>query len=100
MAKVTALKIATISTVADQLGDVRAQIKRLKDEAKALEKIIVNDGAKVLEGRSFVATVVKSVRKITDWKKIAIDLGATKLRITKNTREFDVVGVKMTAHKK
>jgi hypothetical protein len=54
----------------------------------------------VVDGFSFVATVVESVRKITDWKKIAIDLGATKKKIAGNTRAFDVTAIKVTAHKK
>lgn len=100
MAKVTALKSAMGSLVADQLGDLRARIKRLKDEANALEDILVDHGDKVIEGHAFVATVIVSERKITDWQKIAIDLGASKQKVSANTRKFPVVAVKVTAHKK
>ena len=94
------LKKAGMGFVVDQLGDLRARIKRMKDEAKDLEQIIKDRGLKVVDGFSFVATVIESERKITDWQKIATDLGATKRKIAANTRKFDVTAVKVTAHKK
>ncbi len=93
-------KKAALGLVVDQLGDVRARIKWLKDEMKELEKILVDRGLPVIDGHNFVATVVDSERKITDWKKISIDLGATKQKIAKNTRKFAVKAVRVSAHKK
>ena len=100
MAKVTALKSVKASLVADKLGNLRATIKLLNDEAKDLEKTLMDQGVKVVEGRIFVATIVESVRKIVDWQKIANDLGASKQKISANTRKFPVKAVKVTAHKK
>ncbi len=99
-AKVTNIKKAGMGLVVDKLGDLRARIKRMKDEAKGLEEIIKDRGLKVVDGFSFVATVIESERKVTDWQKIAIDLGASKQKIAANTRKFDVTAIKVTAHKK
>lgn len=99
-AKVTDFKKAAMGLVVDQLGDVRAQVKRLKDQVKELEEILIDRGLPVIDGHKFVATIVDSERKITDWKKISIDLGATNQKIAKNTRKFDVTAVRVSAHKK
>lgn len=93
-------KKAALGLVVDQLGDVRARIKWLKDEMKELEEIIIDRGLPVVDGFNFVATVVDSERKITDWQKIARDLGVTNQKIAKNTRKFPVTAVRVSAHKK
>lgn len=100
MGNVTSLRKVSQSAMVDQLGEIRARMKSLKDEAKNIENALIKRGLSVLEGRLFVATVIESERKITDWQKIAKDLGATKQKISANTRKFDVTAIKVTAHKK
>lgn len=102
MGSVTAFteKKVGMGRIVDQLGDLRGEIKRLNDEATELETIIKDRGLKVVEGFNFVATVVESERKITDWQKIAKNLGASPRQISANTRKFPVKAVKVTAHKK
>lgn len=99
MKKVTLLKTAAAGFTVDKLGDLRAQIDRLKKEAKELETILWNHGERIVEGNTLNATLVESERDITDWKKIAMDLGASRQKIKANTRSFKVKAVRTTARK-
>ena len=81
----------------DQIGNLRNQVAKLKAKGKDLEGFLYQYGDYVVEGRAFIATIVPSERSITDWKKISIDLGASKQKIAKNTRTFDVVAVRIAS---
>ena len=91
------LKARRFKKTVDQIGNLRARIARLKAKGKDLEGFLYQYGAYVIEGHAFIATIVPAERNITDWKKIAIDLGASKKKIAKNTRTFDVVAVRITS---
>ena len=81
----------------DKIGNLRDRAKQLKAKGKSLEGLLYQHGDYVIEGRTFIATIVPSERKITDWQKIAIDLGASKQKIAANTRMFDVVAVRIAS---
>lgn len=91
------LKARRFKKTVDRIGNLRNRVKRLKDKGKDLEGFLYQYGDYVVEGYAFIATIVPSERSITDWKKIAIDLGASEKKIAKNTRSFDVVAVRIAA---
>ena len=98
------LRHAAIKGVADRLGDKRAQIKRLQDEAEALEDDIIQYGlefgVKAVDGWRYRVAVSRSSRKTTSWQKIARDLGASARKIAANTKQSPVTRVIVTALKK
>ena len=91
---------AGAALTADKLGDARARAKVIKDEIKALEEALIAHGASRIEGYHYAVTVTHAERKTTAWKKIAIDLGASAVRIAKNSRKYMVTTVGCRAHKK
>lgn len=98
------IRTARNQRIADSLGDKRAQIKRLQDEAKALENELLDEmlstGSNVFEGWRFRVTITRGFRKLTNWQKIARDLGASARKIAGNTKESSVTRVVVSAHKK
>ena len=94
------LKTRRIKRTVDRIGNLRDRVAKLKAKGKDVEGLLYQYGEYVLEGRTFIATIVPSERKITDWQKIAIDLGASKQKIAKNTRTFDVMAVRTKRIKK
>ena len=103
-ANVVEFNAAVAAHKADELGDARARLKVLKDEIKDLENVLVEHclatGDEVVEGSKFRVTVSRFMRATTAWKKIAMDLGASAVRIAKNTKKNAVTKVSCTAHKK
>lgn len=89
-----------IKKTVDRIGNLRDRVAKIKAKGKDLEGLLYQYGEYVLEGRTFIATIVPSERKITDWQKIAYDLGASKKKIAANTRTFDVVAVRTKRIKK
>ena len=81
----------------DKIGNLRNRAAKLKAEGKDLEKVLYQHGENIIEGRTFTATIVPSERNITDWQKIAKDLGASKQKISANTRTFEVVAVRIAS---
>jgi hypothetical protein len=85
----------------DQLGAVKAQIAELKELEKQLSAKVKGElfesGERALEGDLFRAVLSIATRDVTDWKKIAIDLGASKQKIVSNTKQVPVNTLRVSA---
>ena len=84
----------------DRLGEVRAEMKVLKDEADVIESVLKALGDDKIEGDYFVATVSRFERATTAWKKIAEKLNASKYMLETYTKFSDICTVKVAAHAK
>ena len=84
----------------DRLGELRAEMKVLKDEAKDIESYLKTSGAGRYDGENYSALVTVSERKSTDWKAIATKLKASKYMIWAYSKVSDVCTLKLTAHRK
>jgi|8_EtaG_2_1085327.scaffolds.fasta_scaffold07344_10 hypothetical protein len=86
----------------DELIELRATLKPLLDKQTELEgKLKAHPEGKYEGTFGYVLVNPEIIRKVTNWKKIAIDLGATKLRIAKNTKEGKpYVRLNVNVHKK
>ena len=97
-------KQATVTNIAnfnaDRLGQLRAEIKALQDEAKAIENLLKTQGPGRHEGHDFVANVIEAERTTVDWKKVACKLHPSTQLITAHTKHTTVVSVKVTGHAK
>lgn len=83
---------------ADELGRIQAQIADLREQERRFKDLLTKRGEQfTAEGDAYRATVSHSERKVTDWKKIATDLGATPQRIRANTKTTEVVTVRVSA---
>ncbi len=66
----------TISnTLADQIGQIDAQIKALSEQLEALKKQAKASGLDLIEGQIFVVSVDKSIRASLDSAKVKKELG-------------------------
>lgn len=79
----------------DELGAIQAQIAALRLEEAELKAALLNGDE--LEGDLFKATIVRASRKVTNWKGIAVKLGASVQMIRGNTKVQDTVSVRVTA---
>lgn len=94
----TVTKIADFN--ADRLGIIRAEVKNLQDEAKAIEAALKLEGLGRYEGDFYVATVIEAERATVDWKKVAAKLEPSTQLVTAHTKHTTVVSVKVTGHAK
>lgn len=88
---------------ADRLGEIKAEIKILKDEADKIEsffKAEANGVSTKFEGDLFVANVVVSERDTVDWKAVAAKLEPSHQLVTAHTKHTTVVQVRSQAHGK
>jgi len=86
-----------MKNVVDELGMIQAQIAELRKTEAELKAALIGSGEHKIEGALFNATVVEATRKITDWKKIAIKLGASVQMIRGNTKLSESISVRVTA---
>ena len=84
----------------DRLGELKAQIKTLQDEAKAIEASMKADGSDRFEGAFFAASVSHSERTTVDWKAIAEKLEPSRQLVRAHTSTKPVVTVRVSAHRK
>lgn len=84
----------------DRLGEVRAEMKVLKDEATNIESVLKATGDEKIDGDYFVATVSRYERATIAWKKIAEKLNASKYLKETYCKLTDVCTVKVAAHAK
>ena len=84
----------------DRLGVVRAEMKVLADEAKAIEAVLKAAGDDKFEGDFYVATVSRFERATVAWKKIAEKLKASEYMKKTYSKVAEVCTVKVTAHAK
>ena len=93
--------ITTAPATADELGTLLAQIATLTKQADAikdaLKDVASNGGPTVFEGALFKATYVESNRAVTDWKKLAADLGVSADKIAEYTSTTAVFSIKTTS---
>ena len=93
--------INTTPASADELGTLLAQIATLTKQAESIKDsmkdIASNGGATVFEGALFKASYVESNRAVTDWKKLAADLGISADKIAAYTSTTAVFSIKTTA---
>jgi len=93
--------INTIPSSADELGTLLAQIATLTKQADAIKDamkdIASNGGATVFEGALFKSSYVEANRSVTDWKKLAADLGISADKIAEYTSTTAVFSIKTTA---
>jgi hypothetical protein len=80
---------------ADELGLIQAQIAELRKQEAEIKGEIFESGT--VEGDLYKATLIEAERTTVNWKKIAIDLGASPQKIRANSVTKDVVSVKVTA---
>ena len=84
----------------DRLGEVRAEMKVLKDEADNIETVLKALGDDKIDGDYFVATVSRFERATTAWKKIAEKMKVSKYMLETYTKIAEVCTVKVAAHAK
>lgn len=84
----------------DRLGEVRAEMKILKDEAKNIEAILKAAGDSRYDGDYFTATVSRFEKKLVGWKDIALKLKCSKYMMDAYSKASNVCTVKVTAHAK
>jgi hypothetical protein len=85
----------------DELGMIKAQIAELRELEKQLSnKVkgeIFDSGEQAIEGDMYRACLTMSDRKVTDWKKIAMDLGASAQKIRANTKATGYSSLRVSA---
>ena len=84
----------------DRLGEVRAEMKVLADEAKNIEAVLKASGDDRFDGDYFTVTVSRYERATVAWKKIAEKLNASKYMKETYSKISDVCTLKVTAHTK
>lgn len=93
--------INTSPATADELGTLLAQIATLTKQADAIKDALKdaasNGGPTIFEGALFKATYVEANRSVTDWKKLAADLGVSADKIAEYTSTTAVFSIKTTA---
>jgi len=86
---------------ADELGTLLAQIATLTKQADALKDamkdVASNGGPTVFEGALFKSSYVEANRSVTDWKKLAADLGIPADKIAEYTSTTAVFSIKTTS---
>ena len=85
-----------LKTSTDQLGKLRAMIKRLKATEKELKVDMIESGYEFIAGSKYEASIEKITRSRVDWQEIAVKAGATKRLINANTYNDDHYQVKVT----
>ena len=96
------MKFTDVHLLADELGALRAKLKELSAHIKLVEhdiKATLPEGG-TIEGHDYRVTVSVGERHTVNWKKIAIDLGASDARIRGNTKVTEVTRVNVYAHAK
>lgn len=87
-------------TMVDRLGELRAEMKALKDEAKDIEDYLKSAGDGRYDGERYSATVTTSSRTSVDWKGIALKMKASEYMKKAYSKVAEVCTLKLTAHKK
>ena len=84
----------------DHLGDLRAQIKRLQDQAKGIERKLKDAGRQEFNGIRYRVTVSCSDRARVDWKTVAERLEPSRQLVSAHTSHQEVCVLRVSAHKK
>lgn len=84
----------------DKLGEIRAEMKVLKDEADLIEEVLKATGDERIEGDYFAANISRYERATIAWKKIAEKLKASDYMKETYKKVAAVCTVKVVAHSK
>lgn len=90
----------TLVETVDRLLLLRAELKSLQDEARALEELIKDSGLSRIEGVHGVANVTRSDVTRVDWAAVAKRLEPSRQLITAHTTHTERVQVRLAAHRK
>lgn len=93
------IKTKDLNKLADELGSIRAHMADLKDREKDIRETFIDAGVTALEGESFRAVVVESMRTMIDWKSVAAKLEPSRQLITAHTTEKDVISIRVNARR-
>lgn len=85
--------------LADELGFVRAQIADLKDREKDIREVFIEAGVTAMEGKTFRAVVVESLRSTVNWKAVAAKLNPSRQLVTSHTTEKEVTSIRVNARR-
>lgn len=93
------IKTKDLPKLADELGSIRAHMADLKDREKDIREIFIEAGVTALEGESFRAMVVESLRTMIDWKAVAAKLEPSHQLVTAHTTEKEVISIRVNARR-
>ena len=65
----------TINPLADQIGQLDAQIKTMQEQLAALKDMAKASGMEEIEGRLFVVTISKDIKATLETAKVRKELG-------------------------
>lgn len=85
--------------LADELGFVRAQIADLKNREKDIRETFIEAGVKAMEGDTFRAVVVESLRTTIDWKTVAAKMEPSRQLVRAHTSEKEVTSIRVNARR-
>ena len=85
--------------LADELGFVRAQIADLKDRESDIRETFIEAGVTAMEGETFRAVVVESLRTTIDWKTVAAKMEPSRQLVTAHTTEKEVISIRVSARR-
>ena len=85
--------------LADELGNIRAQLADLKDREGQIRNTFIKAGIKALEDEQFRAVVVESLRTSIDWKSVAAKLDPSRQLVTAHTTEKEVISIRVSARR-
>jgi hypothetical protein len=95
------LNVSTDGDVADELGDLRAKMKALADQAAFLEGLLKEKGVTVAEGKRYRVAITYGIEtRRTDWHAVADALDAPQPLIDANTSVTLSTRVRVGAHRK
>ena len=84
----------------DRLGELRAEMKALKNEAADIEDYLKSAGDGRYDGERYSAMVTTANRTTVDWKGIALKMKASEYMKKAYSKVAEVCTLKLTAHKK
>ena len=83
-----------LTTIADRLGSIRAQIADLEAKEKELTQALVESGLPTIEGRTFRASVSHAVYQYVDYRRMLEDYD---IDISPYSEERERVQVRVSA---
>lgn len=85
--------------LADELGFVRAQIADLKDREQDIRETFIEAGVTAMEGETFRAVVVESLRTTVNWKEVAAKMEPSRQLVRAHTTEKEVTSIRVNARR-
>ncbi len=85
--------------LADELGFIRAQMADLKDRETNIRETFIEAGITAMEGETFRAVLVESLRTTINWKAVAAKLKPSRQLVTSHTSEKEVISIRVNARR-